>query len=167
MILNIKYFFITLLLGHIPCVMNGQPPFGEMVPNDLMQSKVVVIKYSKIDWRKHYIDSTSGRRIISRYGEDFLYKNYLEALEEVVSIFKKKKVTFKVIKSIEELNKNEHKYLFDYNQIIIDNHESIIADKLLGGFFFIELKSEFKYKPIIENKKYIGKILKESLRKNK
>lgn len=154
-------FILIVLIAHLSY---GQTDIKEQIPSDLKNSNVLIIQYSYDNWDNQYIDSTHDQWVTNRYGKDLLYKNYIEALEEAINVLKKNKINYKIITSVPKSNYENYKYLFDYKQIIIDNHTSIIADKHLGGFFFMDIKTSRTFKPIVTNKKYIGKIIKKGLK---
>jgi hypothetical protein len=159
-----KKLYTVILIVFNVYLSYGQTDIKEQIPSDLKNSNVLIIQYSYDNWDTQYIDSTHDQWVTNRYGKDLLYKNYIEALKKAINVLKKNNINYKIITSKTDSNYENYKYLFDYKQIIIDNHTSIVADKNLGGFFFMDIKAIRRYKPIVENKKYIGKIIKEGLK---
>lgn len=153
----------VLVLGFAQLAI-GQTTDKRQIPIDLKEAKVLIIKYNYSDWSIQHIDSTHDQWVTNRYGKDLLYKNYSEALTEAVRTLEKNKIQYGIIESKVNVNASNYKYLFDYKQVIVDNHEAKVANRHLGGFFFFEIASGKKYAPISENKKYIGKLIKRGLR---
>ena len=154
-----KILHLLILLGFTVQFTNGQ----NQIPPDLKRSNVLVIKYSYDNWDTQFLDSTEGQWVLNRYGKEVLYKSYAKAFDKAVKTFKRHDIKFTVCDSRQSINKSAFNYVFDYKQKIVDNHDSIVADKHLGGFFFINLRTNEKYKPMVENKRYIGKTIRRGL----
>jgi len=122
-----------------------------------------MVRYSSDDWDGQFLDSTNGKWVLNRYGKDRLFKIYIDAFNKAAATFKKHGIKYLIIDSRSSFNREDFDYVFDYKQKIIDNHESIVADKRLGGFFFENLQTRQRYAPIAENKKYIGRTIKRGL----
>ena len=133
------------------------------IPNDLKTSSVLVIEYNYHDWDGQFLDSTRGQWVLNRYGKDRLYKSYKEAFDEAARMLKKHLGKVTIVDSRSPVNKHDFDYIFDYKQKIVDNHESIVADKRLGGFYFENLQKNEKYDPIVENRKYIKRVIRSGL----
>jgi hypothetical protein len=121
-----------------------------------------MIKYNYKDWDNQFLDSTTNQWILNRYGKELLYKNYTEAFDEAVEVFNNHDIRYTICDSRKCINENDFDYLFDYKQKNIDNHESKVADRRLGGFFFKNLKTNKKYEPIVEKQKIYQKNNKKS-----
>lgn len=155
---------IMKIFGTFTLLFFAQVTWGQTyIPNNLKTSSVLVIEYSYDAWDTQFLDSTRGQWVLDRSGKDVLYKVYKEALDAATRTLNKHRIKVTVVDSRSPIEKRNFNYVLDYKQKIVDNHESIVVDRRLGGFFFLDPNTNEKYAPMVENKKYIKKVIRRGL----
>lgn len=161
------FIIAIILIICFPFIGNGQS--NKQVPKDLKAASVLVIKYNFQEWQLRHIDSSLEQRVTKRYGNELLYNNYLESINEAIQIFEKFNIKHTVTNDANLVDVKKFKYCLDYFQKIVVNDMSEIVrteivDKSIGGLFFYNIEEDVKYDPIVENNKYVRKIIKNAIK---